>query len=78
MSEQIEINTFDDLINFIETQNASTKDIQNIISKTVGVYVFLNSDNDKTQLIKDLKTYWSKYKNKPLAERPMFLCDVIK
>ena len=77
MEKQYIIKSFDDLIEFIETQDASSKDIQEIISKTIGVYTFLKPHFNKTALLQDLKSYWSEFKNRSLTDRPLFLTDMI-
>ena len=68
MEKQYIVKSFDDLIEFIETQDASSKDIQEIISKTIGVYSFLTPQYNKSELIEDLKSYWLEYKNNPITE----------
>jgi hypothetical protein len=75
MKKQIKIKSFNDLIEFIEIQNAPAIDVQDIIAMTMGVYVSFTSQDHKIKLIKDLKRYWSKYKNRPLKDRPIFLGD---
>lgn len=75
MRKQFKIKSFDDFIKFIETQNVSESDLQEILSKTIGIYIFFNSHDDKRILINDLKNYWSKYKNKPLEDQALLLND---
>ena len=71
--KQISITSFDELIEFIKTQNAPMKDIFKIVSETVGVKVFFTSHDDKELLITDLNHYWNAYKNRPIHNRPIML-----
>lgn len=73
MTKQFKIKLFDDLIDFIENEEASPKDIEHIISTTIGAYLCVSDYKDKRELIKDIKTYWNKYKNRLLMDRPLFL-----
>jgi len=74
MRKQFKIRSFDDLIDFIENEDAPKKDIGNIISNILSVWVWSSQYKDKKELIKDLREYWSKWKNK--RERPIFLCNI--
>ena len=69
MNKSVVISSFNDLIDFLETNEVSFEEVERIVSKTIGVYVWVE---DKTKLIQDLKEYWKEYKNKPLSERPIF------
>lgn len=71
-----QINTFKELINFIEKTELSPEQLQHILSQSIRVY---RSDyTDKTQIVKELKEYWKKYSH--IQDRPLFLdkvdCDV--
>ena len=71
MERQYKISSFDDLIYFIENEEASLKEIENIINQTLRVIVISGEDYDKSLLIEELKTFWNKFKNS--QERPIFL-----
>lgn len=74
-----EINTFDDLIIFIETKELKENQIYEIVQKTINVLILLPIDKEfsKQKLIKEIKEFWSKWGNKPVSERPIFLTDSI-
>lgn len=71
------IDTFEDLIFFIENTVLTQKQIETLIQKTINVLVIteFGKEFNKTELIKDLKRFWSKWGNKPVTERPIFLTD---
>lgn len=75
MSEQITINSFEDLIEVLETNNLSNKDAEEIVSKAIGVYTLMDLNKDKSNFINELKSFWKIYKNKPLTDRPIFLIN---
>lgn len=69
------IDTFEDLIFFIENTNLKQQQIETLIQKTINVWVIIDFDKEfnKKELIKDLKEFWSEWSNKPKTERPLFL-----
>jgi hypothetical protein len=67
---KIEINTFDELIDFIENSNLSLEEYDTIISNTLSVFIDIK-ELTKQNLIMELKAFWSKYKNQ--LEKPLFL-----
>lgn len=69
------IDTFEDLIFFIENTNLKQQQIETLIQKTINVWVIIDFDKEfnKKELIKDLKEFWNEYGNKPKTERPFFL-----
>jgi len=71
--KKISIKSFDELIQFIENYNSDPNDIRELISKTIGAKIFFTSQDDKKQLIKDLKIYWENYKDRCIEDRPLFL-----
>ncbi len=75
MNNQISINSFNELIKFIENNEVSNKDIAEIILKTMRVFIFFEN---KENLILELKEYWNLYKDKPLNERPLFLTPLLE
>lgn len=68
------IDTFEDLIFFIKNTELKQQQIETLIQKTINVWVIIDFDKEfnKTELIKDLKEFWSEWGNKPKTERPLF------
>ncbi len=67
---KVQINTFNELIDFIDTSNLSLEQYDTIISKSL--YLYIDTSNlSKQNLITELKDYWSNYKNQ--FEKPLFL-----
>ena len=71
MTKQFKIKSFDDLIEFIENEEASLKEIEEIIRQTLRVIVISDEKYDKRDLIEKLKDFWNKFKGP--QERPLFL-----
>ena len=71
MTKQFKIKSFDDLVEFIENEEASLKDIEKIIRQTMRVIVISDEKYDKRDLIEKLKDFWNKFKGG--QERPLFL-----
>ena len=71
MIKEFKISSFDDLIEFIETQDIPPKDIEEIIAETMFVYTSLKDNFNKDDLINKLNEYWSKYRS--IQERPLFM-----
>ena len=69
------IDTFEDLIFFIENTNLKQQQIETLIQKTINVWVIIDfgKEFNKTELIKNLKDFWSEWGNKSKTERPLFL-----
>jgi hypothetical protein len=67
---KIQINSFDELIQFIETNNLTPKQLTFLIESTLKVYVCAEDLNNITE---KLKAYWIECENKPNIERPLFL-----
>lgn len=67
---KVQINTFNDLIDFIESTNLTLEHYDTIISNTLSLYVDIE-ELTKQNLIIELKEYWSKYKYQ--LEKPLFL-----
>jgi hypothetical protein len=65
----MEIQNFDELIEFIETNDLSIENISKLVKECIGVHIVFYTD--KTELKNDLKTFWQQYKN--TTERPIFL-----
>lgn len=66
----VQINTFNELINFIESSNLTLEQYDTIISKSLYLYID-TKDLSKQNLIIKLKEYWSNYNNQ--LEKPLFL-----
>ena len=73
MTKQFKIKSFDDLIEFIENEEASLKEIEEIVRQTMCVIVLLGEEYDKSYLIEKLKDFKNKYTNG--QERPLFIMD---
>jgi hypothetical protein len=67
---KVQINTFNELIDFIETSNLSLEQYATIISNSLSLFIDTKKLT-KQNLITKLKDYWSKYKNQ--LEKPLFL-----
>ena len=65
----MEIQNFDELIEFIETNDLSIENISKLVKECIDVHIVFYTD--KTELKNDLKTFWQQYKN--TTERPIFL-----
>jgi len=66
---ETKIETFQDLINFIETTDISITEIAKLCKETIDLYIVFYTD--KEEVLKDLKQYWVKYEHE--QERPIFL-----
>ena len=66
---EIKIDTFEKLIQVIENHNL-TKDQRNELVR-LSLKLIVLKELNKTTLIKELRTYWSKFKD--TNERPIFL-----
>lgn len=66
---KILINTFDKLVEVIETQGLTTEQRNELVRLSLKLIVL--DDYNKTDLIRELRAYWSKYKD--AQERPIFL-----
>ena len=73
MEKEYRIKNFDDLIEFIETQDLPLKDFEEIVRQTLGVIVLLGDNYEKGYLIEKLKDFRNKFG--PGQERPIFLMD---
>ena len=73
MTKQFKIKLFDDLIEFIENEEASLKEIEEIVRQTMCVIVLLGEEYDKSYLIEKLKEFRNKYRNG--QERPLFIME---
>jgi hypothetical protein len=74
MNKQFKIRSFDDLIEFIENEEASPKEIEEIVRQTIGVIILFDDYYDKSYLINRLKDFWHKFKHS--QERPIFLLQI--
>ena len=63
------IQNFEELIDFIENNDISIREISRLCKATIDLYIVCYSD--KTEVVKDLKTFWIEWGDK--AERPVFL-----
>lgn len=70
----IEINTFEDLLQFIEQNDLTHKQISDIVQASTNS-ILINKYERKEDLIHDLKQFWSRWKNH--NEKPIFInCDI--
>tara|TARA_R110000782_G_scaffold268929_1_gene366098 strand:+ start:207 stop:455 length:249 start_codon:yes stop_codon:yes gene_type:complete len=65
----MEIETFEELIEFIETNDLSIDQIAKLTKETIDLYIMFY--NDKDEVIRDLKEYWIDWNH--TTERPLFL-----
>ena len=72
-TQEYKISSFDDLIEFIETQDVPLKDIEEIVRLTMNVIVLIEGDYSKSDLIEKLKDFNSNFKEG--QERPLFIMD---
>ena len=65
----MDIQTFEELLEFIKTNDVSIKDIAKLVKETIDLRVMFY--NNKAELIQDLEFYWQEWKH--TTERPLFL-----
>nr|WP_315180435.1 hypothetical protein [uncultured Flavobacterium sp.] len=63
------IETFEDLLEFIKTNDVSINDISKLVKETIDLRVMFY--DDKVELINDLELYWRQWNH--TSERPLFL-----
>jgi hypothetical protein len=68
-TNETNIETFEQLISFIENNNISISEISKLCKETIDLYIVFYSD--KAEVLKDLKQYWIEYEH--AQERPIFL-----
>ena len=68
-TEETNIETFEQLISFIENNNLSISEISKLCKATIDLYIVFYSD--KNEILKDLKKFWLEYEH--AKERPIFL-----
>ena len=67
--EQIHLNTFDELIEFLKTNELTPKEVNEIIRLQFKSFYIL--DHTKDEMIEGLIEWWSKWKH--TNERPPFI-----
>ena len=73
-STNININSFEDLIEFIENHKVSKKDIENLVSETMKIY-FIKEYESREEMISDLKDFYLQYGDYEMM--PLFInCDL--
>ena len=65
----MEIETFENLIEFIKNNDISINEISKLMKETIDLHILFY--NDKDELIRDLEAYWEQWKH--TIERPVFL-----
>lgn len=65
----IRINTFNELIRFIESHDLTPQQLQDLVKYALGVYCL--NDWPKAELVQRLKKYWKRYSCN--VEKPLFL-----
>jgi hypothetical protein len=72
---KVDITSFEELIEYIETNDSITvSDINKLVKETIGVRLVFYSLFDtieKDKLVQDLKEFWNRWKD--AKERPLFL-----
>jgi hypothetical protein len=66
---EIRIDTFADLIEFLKTNDLTSKETNDIINRALKC--FFIDDRPKDEMIEALITYWTKWKH--VKERPIFI-----
>lgn len=69
MNKEFKINSFNELIQFIEDENLNSSEICILLAGSMAI--FADENKPPTILIQELKEYWKQFKN--LAEKPLFL-----
>lgn len=69
-----EIQTFEQLVNFIEQNDLTAQALNKLVSDSVGVWLPVGGKT-KGEILRMLKNYWEQYKNTPIGERPPFAED---
>lgn len=67
---EIEIKTFDDLIQFLENNELSERKINEILMTTIQS-LYTGNTNNKKEMINALKEFWNEWSDRP--ERPLFV-----
>jgi hypothetical protein len=65
----IQINSFQDLIDFIENRELSVPQIMTLLETTMGIYY--DGSLDKEVLIEKMQVFWKETQG--IKERPLFL-----
>jgi len=68
---KMEINNFDELLTFLERKEVTKEHINELLIKSIGVYCYV--EDEKQEIIKQLKAYWTSFGHLPIGERPLFL-----
>jgi hypothetical protein len=63
------IETFEQLMEFIENNDLSIDQISKLTKETIDLHILFY--NDKDEVIRDLKEYWASWNH--TTERPLFL-----
>ena len=73
---QIMINSFEDLIHYLNESDLSVKQTSELVNKGLNL-LFLNDYNTKEEMIEILIDYWLKWKH--TSEKPIFIdCDPLE
>ena len=67
---EVEIKTFEDLIQFLENHDLPEKKINEILIATIQS-LYTGDTANKSEMIQALKEFWEKWSDKP--ERPLFI-----
>lgn len=71
MKTIIQISTYNDLLDFIQRDNINSKQAIELISKSIGVFAYVQ--DEKIEIIRQLKKYWITFGKLPINKRPIFL-----
>ena len=66
----IQINNFDELIDFIENHDLTHKQISELVNVTLKT-ILINDYETKTEIVDALKNFWKQYGH--TKERPVFI-----
>lgn len=64
------LNTFDEMINYIRNNDLSIDQINRITSVAIGCYL---PPLPKHELIKEIEKYYQEWKDTPPQDRPLFI-----
>lgn len=71
---QVQINSFNELLELIQSRKFSTDEVTQIIEKSLSVFV---CPDDFENIIDNLKTYWLEFGHLQRDSRPMFLRNLL-
>ena len=68
---EVRIDTFDELIEFLETNELTFDQANDIVRQALKCFFIY--ERPKGEMIKELMTFWNKWKHVKAKERPLFI-----